>query len=220
MKAAERQIQRDHAQKQLMDNENEKLRQRLFWKQEKKKDKRATTEARHLTSEEQKYERFKKLFSDMILEDAKEVLKARRQAIDDYYKNRVLEEQRQAQDTRKRVADAKKAKAEAEKREGQWRREMSLLAKYVDEFETAEIKRQAKRKTTQKPRRKAVAPPVVEDEEGEEGDETFEEPPPKPRPRPRPADTSNHTAQSPQAGPSTAPEPTVTPRYALRNRQR
>ncbi|KAF8811871.1 hypothetical protein BYT27DRAFT_7026542, partial [Phlegmacium glaucopus] len=45
LKLAEEQIQRDHAQKRLMDQENKQLRQRLHWKQKKKEDKCTTAEA-------------------------------------------------------------------------------------------------------------------------------------------------------------------------------
>ena len=48
----ERVQQGDHAQLRLMDDENGKLRQRLYTKENKKKDKRQTSEARHMTSVE------------------------------------------------------------------------------------------------------------------------------------------------------------------------
>lgn len=52
LKLAEEQIQQDHAQKRLMDRENERLHQRLHWKQKKKEDKCTTAEACHMTSDE------------------------------------------------------------------------------------------------------------------------------------------------------------------------
>ena len=52
LKALCQQVQADYAQKHLMDLENEKLRQKLFSKSKKKKDKRITSDAQHMTSNE------------------------------------------------------------------------------------------------------------------------------------------------------------------------
>ena len=145
LKLVEEQIQRDHAQKRLMDRENERLRQRLHWKQKKKEDKCMTAEARHMTSDESLDEGAKAQWHANIKEFhklAKPIFKKKHEDIDEYYCNLVVQEKTRMDEEKRWAAQEKKAQAAAEKEEAVWRREMANVAKYVEDYEVA-LKKQA-----------------------------------------------------------------------------
>jgi Asp-tRNA(Asn)/Glu-tRNA(Gln) amidotransferase C subunit len=140
LKLAEEQIQRDHAQKRLMDHENERLRQRLHWKQKKKEDKRTTAEARHMTSDESLDEGAKAQWRTQIKEFhklAKPIFKKKCEDIDEYYCDLLVQEKTRGDEEKRKAAQEKKAQAAAEKEEAAWRREMANVAKYAEDYEVA-----------------------------------------------------------------------------------
>jgi hypothetical protein len=109
LKLAEEQIQRDHAQKRLMDCENEKLRQQLHWKEKKKEDKRTTAEARHMTSDESLDEGAKAQWRTNIKEFhemAKPIFKKQCDDIEEYYRNLVVQEKTRTDEEKRRVVFA------------------------------------------------------------------------------------------------------------------
>jgi len=159
LKLAEEQIQRDHAQKRLMDRENERLHQRLHWKQKKKEDKHTTAEARHMTSDESLDEGAKAQWCTNIKEFhemAKPIFKKKREDIDEYYRNLVVQEKTRMDEEKRWAAQEKKAQAAAEKEVVAWRQEMANVAKYVEDYEVA-LKKQALQEEKKKKVAKAKA---------------------------------------------------------------
>ena len=207
MKLAEYQIQRDDAQKHLMDLENGQLRQRLFNREQKKADVRITSEARHLTEEKVLIEkglanwRAKMKLINLSL---KPRFKIEREKIDAVLKEQVSME-KQVEDERKRAVQMLKqqrleAEKGAEKEAGKWRREMAALAKGMQDVADKDTKREKKRLATlekavlQKPiasrKKKAAAAVSSSDDDdsfGSSASSHFPSPvEQKKRPQPRP----------------------------------
>ena len=113
-------VQQDHAQLRLMDDKNSKLRQRLYTKENKKKDKRQTSEARHMTSVKV-LDLLAKLDWQSKLKDvfkqAKEIFKEREKKIIQHYKDIADEEKQELARGKRNTAEAKKVAMAAEKQE-------------------------------------------------------------------------------------------------------
>jgi len=77
-------------------------------------------------------------------EMAKPIFKKKREEIDEYYRNLVVQEKTRTDEEKRWAAQEKKAQAAAEKEEAVWRREMANVAKYVEDYEVA-LKKQALR---------------------------------------------------------------------------
>lgn len=140
LKMAEEQIQRDHAQKRLMDRENETLRQRLHWKEKKKEDKRTTADARHLTSDEALSEGSKADWHakiKLVHDEAKPRFQLIKKQIKAYHLNLAETERALAEEEKKQAAHAKQMLALQEREERLWRQEMAQVAKYVEDYASA-----------------------------------------------------------------------------------
>ena len=113
-------VQQDHAQLQLMDDKNGKLRQRLYTKENKKKDKQQTSEAWHMTSVEV-LDLLAKLDWQSKLKDVfkqvKEIFKEREKKIIQHYKDIADEEKQELARRKQNTAEAKKVVMAAEKQE-------------------------------------------------------------------------------------------------------
>jgi Asp-tRNA(Asn)/Glu-tRNA(Gln) amidotransferase C subunit len=111
-----------------------------------------TAEARHMTSDESLDEGAKAQWRTNIKEFhelAKPIFKKKREDIDEYYRNLVVQEKTRIDEEKRREAQEKKAQAAAEKEEAAWRREMANVAKYAEDYEAA-LKKQALREEKKK----------------------------------------------------------------------
>jgi hypothetical protein len=110
------QMQRDYALKKLMEKENERLRQRLFNKTNKPKNKQSTGHARHMTSEEVLEELAREDWQAAMKEVFKsDVFKQRKRAYDQYCRDELANE-KAAEKARKAVEKAnERARKAAEK---------------------------------------------------------------------------------------------------------
>ncbi|KAF8874870.1 hypothetical protein CPB84DRAFT_1829297 [Gymnopilus junonius] len=110
------QMQRDYALKKLMDRENERLRQRLFNKENKVGKKPTTDYGRHLTSEENLQAlalvEWKTAMKEVFASNA---FKERRKLLDDEEKQLALEEKEREKQQRKDEQEEKKREKEREK---------------------------------------------------------------------------------------------------------
>jgi len=206
LRAAEYQIQRDDAQKRLMDLENGQLHQRLFSRKQKKADVRVTSEARHLTKEQVLIEKGLanwRARMKLINQSLKPRFKIQRDKIDAKLKEQIPNEKRVDDARKKALQLLKLQRVEDEKEAGKWRREMAGLAKGLQDVADADVKKEAKRiarlekavlKRPAVPHKKKAAVAAVADSEDDSEDDTvlsvLSHPPSpvkqKQRPRPRP----------------------------------
>jgi len=171
LKVAEYQIQRDDLQKRLMDMENGQLRQQLFNWEQKKTDIHVTSEAYHLTEEQVLIKKGLanwKAKMKLINQSLKPRFKIEQEKIDAVLKEQVSKE-KQAGEARKRALQVLKLQClEAEKEAGRWHREMTALAKEMQDVADADTKKEAKQHAKLKkavlqklPARQKKAMPVV-----------------------------------------------------------
>lgn len=150
------QMEKDYALKKLMDNENERLRKKLFNKQHKPQKKERTGFARHMTSEKNleslRLEDWAAVFKQM----AKNLLyKATRSAMDQVQKERDAEEVAQikeaakiAKELEKRAErDAKALEKEQERQEREKSKETQKQAKEREKARTTDERKRARERS-------------------------------------------------------------------------